>query len=1376
MAKAKNTIKNITNKIIATINAVIITALTIMPFLQNVSYAEPAGSEANAGRSLGEYRVTYYTYEDNDDGAGHFGTTATASGNPATPHHTAAIDIVAHTNGTDAHGIKMGDRVRIGDEIYTVEDYGSGPDKSTFKEGVDEFIDIFVDPSDGTELPPDYAEVFLLDGTEGSSTESTDSTKELNLLSLIEIAGDENTGYYYQFKEGTDDIIYKIMDENYDRYRNTGMTVNGIKAMMKAALTTQLPDLGGAPYSDPQIDIYNLFNFFWLPGDEETEETEETEEEANQEENSNISQGATTTLSTLDGVLMVGDSITEGMQGYHSNDNVNCIFRGVGGWTSQKWLDNFSRLTGISDVKGINIMLGENDGLLDPDESLKDLTELIEKLHAEYPDVHIFVDKCLPMNGGGQANWTKYNNGIQNLGLSYVTAIDVSANVEYDQDNIHPTANGSKTLFQNITQQIAGTVSGGVTSNLPDLSATVSDVDRFLTERRANRYYDENTFNGGVDLRKVSANKNPGEAIDVSASAPLNTVEKERPEGKGTAEEVPEAIQKLIRTARKDESISFDNLQYLRIPYRNFDDDIEIGTMIVDKEYAEEILNIFYELYLIKYPIQNMQEVEKYYLSDIEITTRGGYERVNTQIAEINMDGGSGHGAQITGTEDIDKVAFLDNDTFCYLYDGSEQSHKDGTAIDLNPYINPKIVSGEAESITEDMFVSRNKEDIVGDKYEDMQKEALLSAESEAVKIFESHGWKWFGNETDPNYMHFEKIEQKNPEEPVYISAKIKDMLYVPRTTYERLVRDNDPRALEVFTMDQNNRPKVASWTYTNTGNGQGTYSINSGSSVNIKKALSKYTMPYELLMAIGIRTEDGDFAKALADIAIDCQYVVAMEESITNTNVTTNTYTYLSTTSASGEVRSSPAQLTGSRTTITETATIKPEVTYVNSWYVKYSKEENFVEIPPGNVKVIRGSYSSNTMGPMRTANTVAIDDSTTQTTTTEVTTTTSKYNIDTGSYEIEGNAQKFLDLYNDTENYKAKRNLYIPWLTNMIQDYETTEKFIDVMKYLRYQGDEDTNYGLSYLKFSDYLPGDFNSTSSTNFGDDYGDWNGGTHEEFIQAVLPYALMIRDKYGIYPSVCIAQAIQESGWGTSNLALNQHNFFGMIGGGSPNEYWSGESANGFKTYSCLKNSVFDYGRNLATNTAYPETVRTAYKQNLGPKAQLDALGPTYCPDPPGYADTVYGLIETYNLTKYDTMSLSEIQPKNSSSGGKQQVLELARTKIGCSYVRGASGPDTFDCTGLCYWAYQQIGITLPRSTSDYYNNYRGTAHEITWDEAQPGDILIIRAEDGKGSIGWSGGHAALYTGGDGLIEAVESGVREVSEGAHSRFVHVFRFD
>ena len=87
-------------------------------------------------------------------------------------------------------------------------------------------------------------------------------------------------------------------------------------------------------------------------------------------------------------------------------------------------------------------------------------------------------------------------------------------------------------------------------------------------------------------------------------------------------------------------------------------------------------------------------------------------------------------------------------------------------------------------------------------------------------------------------------------------------------------------------------------------------------------------------------------------------------------------------------------------------------------------------------------------------------------------------------------------------------------------------------------------------------------------------------TEEEFIKLVGPLAQADMKNTGILASVTIAQAILESGYGSSSLAMEANNFFGMKASLSGNT-WSSDW--GGKTFT--KQTLEDYGNGLVTITA-----------------------------------------------------------------------------------------------------------------------------------------------------------------------------------------------
>ena len=66
-----------------------------------------------------------------------------------------------------------------------------------------------------------------------------------------------------------------------------------------------------------------------------------------------------------------------------------------------------------------------------------------------------------------------------------------------------------------------------------------------------------------------------------------------------------------------------------------------------------------------------------------------------------------------------------------------------------------------------------------------------------------------------------------------------------------------------------------------------------------------------------------------------------------------------------------------------------------------------------------------------------------------------------------------------------------------------------------------------------------------------------------------------------------------------------------------------------------------------------------------------------------------------------TFDSEGIAPSNKAS----QIVSIATQQLGKSYVWGATGPNSFDCSGLVQYVYKQIGINLPRTT--YQQEYQG---------------------------------------------------------------------
>ncbi len=91
------------------------------------------------------------------------------------------------------------------------------------------------------------------------------------------------------------------------------------------------------------------------------------------------------------------------------------------------------------------------------------------------------------------------------------------------------------------------------------------------------------------------------------------------------------------------------------------------------------------------------------------------------------------------------------------------------------------------------------------------------------------------------------------------------------------------------------------------------------------------------------------------------------------------------------------------------------------------------------------------------------------------------------------------------------------------------------------------------------------------------------------------------------------------------------------------------------------------------------------------------------------------------------------------------IVTYARQFIGYPYVYATQGPDSFDCSGFVKYVFGHFGISLPASSSSYWNNpsnYGVVIDKGTTSKARAGDL-----------ISWSG-HVAIYTGNGYCIEAL----------------------
>lgn len=155
----------------------------------------------------------------------------------------------------------------------------------------------------------------------------------------------------------------------------------------------------------------------------------------------------------------------------------------------------------------------------------------------------------------------------------------------------------------------------------------------------------------------------------------------------------------------------------------------------------------------------------------------------------------------------------------------------------------------------------------------------------------------------------------------------------------------------------------------------------------------------------------------------------------------------------------------------------------------------------------------------------------------------------------------------------------------------------------------------------------------------------NNAAQQAFIQSVAPGAIEGWNQYRVLPSITVAQAIVESGWGRSGLSTQAHNLFGIKGAYNGNsitmrtrEVYNGRSVYvnaQFRAYANNSESVTDHGRFLNVNSRYRNLLGDTDYASVARKLRQDG----YATDP-SYAQTLIRFVQTYNLNQLDAVALS----------------------------------------------------------------------------------------------------------------------------------------
>ena len=162
---------------------------------------------------------------------------------------------------------------------------------------------------------------------------------------------------------------------------------------------------------------------------------------------------------------------------------------------------------------------------------------------------------------------------------------------------------------------------------------------------------------------------------------------------------------------------------------------------------------------------------------------------------------------------------------------------------------------------------------------------------------------------------------------------------------------------------------------------------------------------------------------------------------------------------------------------------------------------------------------------------------------------------------------------------------------------------------------------------------------------------FNDGTSQQaFISKIKKGAISNYEKYGILPSVTIAQAVLESNWGRSGLTKDHNNLFGIKG-----HNWDGATANmktkenyndhinsDFRVYASLEDSIKDHGQFLAENKRYEKNGLFDGQTYQEQTKALEDAGYSTATNENGekiYSSMLMDIIQTYQLQVIDSQAV-----------------------------------------------------------------------------------------------------------------------------------------
>lgn len=126
-------------------------------------------------------------------------------------------------------------------------------------------------------------------------------------------------------------------------------------------------------------------------------------------------------------------------------------------------------------------------------------------------------------------------------------------------------------------------------------------------------------------------------------------------------------------------------------------------------------------------------------------------------------------------------------------------------------------------------------------------------------------------------------------------------------------------------------------------------------------------------------------------------------------------------------------------------------------------------------------------------------------------------------------------------------------------------------------------------------------------------------------------------------------------------------------------------------------------------------------------------------DKAGKYTVTYSVTDEAGNSSSKSLKVTVVNPDDIAPN--QGMVATAKSRLGCPYKWGATGPSAFDCSGFTQWVYSKNGKSIPRTSS----GQKSGGKVISLSNVKPGDIV------------WRPGHVGIYVGGGRVIHSPHSG-------------------